>query len=197
MPTADKFITAFKQVLQDRYDADAEKLLAAYVQNRAWTAYMLSNNSDDNGVLKDTAEKLRQFDESLRYGVEWYTIDAVFYGGENLLEAGEYPSRLYAIIEHENSDDVGHEMWKLLHWRCPLKILIFYDWNEEDKRTENRRRFMQNTLCSLKKMHSAVSQFQAKENAEYLLITANRKMMMPCLSGVTPWTLVRPSPQSL
>lgn len=33
-------------------------------------------------------------------------------------------------IEHENGDDIETEMWKLAHWRAPLSVCVFYDFNE-------------------------------------------------------------------
>jgi len=169
--TASDFITAFKHVLQTRAETDPDKLLAAYETDPSWTDYMLG----DGGVLDHTASQLRQLDESLRYDREWYTIDAVLYGSENLCGKGKYPAGVHAVIEHENGDDVRPEMWKLLHWRCPLKILIFYDWNDDEKSTGKRRNFAQNTLALLEEMHSTVARFQAEEEAAYLLITAKRK----------------------
>jgi len=43
-------------------------------------------------------------------------------------------------IEHENGCDVETEMWKLAHWRSPLKVLVFYDFDMQDR--EKARRYL-------------------------------------------------------
>jgi len=71
-------------------------------------------------------------------------IDCSFFSGAGLLpnrssEWG-YASFLSVLIEHENNlDSIDLEMWKLIFWRAPLKVIITYD------RPEKRRDKDKNT----------------------------------------------------
>ena len=70
---------------------------------------------------------------------EYYTLDCVYYEKEpNLIERGAYPAGFSAIIEHENGERVEEEMWKLLMWRGPLKVLIFYDYLDDAKQQNKK-----------------------------------------------------------
>ena len=66
-------------------------------------------------------------------------------------------------------------MWKLLIFRSPLKILIFYDYLEDEKRTEKKQHWLQNKLVDLLKMGKEVdARCQEAENTEYLFLIGNR-----------------------
>jgi hypothetical protein len=71
----------------------------------------------------------------------WYTLDAVgtvevalpHAKWRDMPDDRPYWSSIVRVaVEHENYDDVQTEMWKLVHWRVPLKVLIFYDFSEKD-----------------------------------------------------------------
>lgn len=132
---------------------------------------------DRNGMLSMVCKKLSSLTEKpLFYTREWYTVDALFIGGEDTYgrELG-YPSEIHTVIEHENASDVETEMWKLLHWRCPLKVLIFYDFNEANKAIRSRSVWLQEKLDALRKMYQAVDVFfPDAEGTEYLIIVGNR-----------------------
>ena len=87
-----------------------------------------------------------------------------------------YPSLLSVIIEHEhNLEKVEEEMWKLIFWRSPLKVLISYDWNDDEKTTANRKNKLLQKLEKLSKMLvSANKAYPESKNTEYLFIIGNR-----------------------
>ena len=63
----------------------------------------------------------------------------MFVGGEELFKNNLwYPSKLHVLIEHEHGESIEEEMWKLLFLRAPLKVLIFYDWDEAKKTKEEK-----------------------------------------------------------
>ncbi len=170
---AEDFREAFLAEWQDRLSAEKEKLLAAYPSDSAWTKYMLDK---EVGFLQGVRGRLPE-GVNLSYAREWYTLDAVFYGGTDLAPAlGRYPSELHVLIEHENGKDVETEMWKLIFWRSPLKVIIFYDYHDDQKTTEKERRWLEDKLAVLWCMLDSANSF-LKENdeTEYLFLIGTRK----------------------
>jgi len=165
----DAFAAEWKAHLNDRRNA----LMSAYEKEKLWTDYMLSYDGFLNGVML----RLRENVNCLEYSKEIYTIDAMFVGGKDLFKKDLcYPAQIHVLIEHEHGMNIEEEMWKLIFWRSPLKVLICYDWNEDEKRTENRKSWFTKKLTSLIKMRDTASQYYPEvEKTEYLFITGNRK----------------------
>jgi hypothetical protein len=66
-------------------------------------------------------------------------------------------------------------MWKLIHWRAPLKVIIAYDWSEVEKTTDARRIWAKTKIDRLWKMLlEANESFCENPATEYLLIMAGR-----------------------
>ena len=147
--------------------------MSAYKEDKMWTDYMLSYEGFMHGVMLRLREKIGH----LEYFKEIYTIDAMFVGGEDLFRKDLcYPSQLHVLIEHENGRNIEEEMWKLLFWRAPLKVLIFYDWNEDDKSTKGRNSWLTEKLNILLEMRDRGNkQFPENKSTEYLFIIGNRK----------------------
>lgn len=169
-----KFLDAFANVYFDRLSEDRKKknLMKAY--DTEWTEYMLSEN---NGFLKEVMERLRPKNERLEYVTEKLArIDAMFVGGEDLFRNNlEYPSKLHVLIEHEHGEKIQEEMWKFIFLRAPLKVLIFYDYDENEKETKEMKIWVQDKLKALKKMLNTVNGFFPEcELTEYLFIIGNR-----------------------
>ena len=132
---AHEFKRAFLETWGERTaDADGrERVATAYQTNPGWTKFMLGDG-EANGFLHEVAENLNR-----RVYREYYTIDCVYYQDEfDLFEGGGYPRGFDAIIEHENGDRPEEEWWKLLMWRAPLKVLIFYDYSDDAKKNSSR-----------------------------------------------------------
>lgn len=186
MLTADMFVHAFGCAWRQRIaeDQEADRIARCFEDNKAWTEYMLSLAPRDEpggsraGLLADVADRLVPNIADLVYhGREIYTLDAVFAGREtgadlcNRLEGG-YPSRLYALIEHENGEPLEEEMWKLLWWRAPLKVIIGYDyWQSERDSNPRKQTWLGTKLALLADMWQRVDAFFPENPAsEYLVL---------------------------
>jgi hypothetical protein len=136
----------------------------------SWTSYMLA----PNGFLNRVMRRLEDPNFPLCFKNEWYTVDALYIGGCDLYRKDlSYPSEVKAIIEHEWGDNLEEEMWKLIHWRSPLKVIIAYDWSEKEKTTEARRSWADNKIHTLLKMLQSANDFFSENTAtQYLFLFA-------------------------
>ena len=131
---AEEFKQAFLESWRDWTgdDEGRERAITAWQgYPAAWTPFMLGETADDSsvGFLQAVGEKLNR-----SVWREYYKLDCVFYRKEPDLVYGHgYPAGLDAIIEHENNEWPEEEWWKLQNWRAPLKVLIFYDYSDEQK----------------------------------------------------------------
>ena len=149
MVSVQDFLKAFSQ----QWNADQEcrgvqPLRDAYQDDDMWTAYMQGRN---RGAFPDTfldrlAERLGQ--KAIR---ERQYLDVVYYTevARNAPQDRIRPVHWNVIIEHENGEDVEKEMWKMLQWRAPLKVLIFYDWPPWRQTTPDREDWLVNKLDAL------------------------------------------------
>lgn len=127
--TADEFKQAFLEVWGEWIeDAEGHEIaVAAFQENPTWTTFMLGDGGA-GGLLREVAHRLNR-----NFYTEFYSLDCVYYQDEfGLFEGGGYPIGLDAIIEHENGGRPEEEWYKLLLWRAPLKVLIFYDWSDNE-----------------------------------------------------------------
>lgn len=171
--TADEFFEAFQQEWNALCAQEAITGLTPWEGKAAWTARVLNKG----GLLNRVMERLIRPDRELEYRTEWYSVDALYVGGEDIYGDGRsYPSEVHALIEHEFNEDLETEMWKLLHWRAPLKVIIGYDWADDEKTTDARKQYRQNKISKLRSMQSAVNMFHPEaERTEYLFMMATRK----------------------
>ena len=162
-------------------EVDEHCILHAYENDKRWTEYMLAKKEApyEDSFLRRLATRLSA--PPLAMGREWYTLDAVYYEAKKdsyiycPKGGGPYPNCLHVIVEHENAGDVETEMWKLLMFRSPLKVLIFYDYRDDDKRTEEKRDWLKNKLEKLFKMGRAVEgACPEADNVGYLFLVGNR-----------------------
>ena len=133
---AHEFKEAFLETWREwTKDADGrERVVTAYQTDPGWTRFMLGDR-DTDGFLHEVAENLNR-----RVYREYYTLDCVYYQDEfDLFEGGGYPIGFDAIIEHENRNRPEEEWWKLLMWRAPLKVLIFHDYSDDEKKHSPRK----------------------------------------------------------
>ncbi len=175
--TSKDFISAFKKEWDKEIKIKSEEILEKFKDTREWTDFMLSNKRFLNQIMR----RIPYQDSELIYWKEFYTIDAVYVSGEDLLGRKElsYPKGLQVIIEHENGDHPEEEMWKLLYWRSPLKVLIFYDYHEyQKKQDEKKKTWLKERLEKFTKMLINVETF-FKENVstEYLFIIGNQEIV--------------------
>lgn len=166
--STEAFLDAFATAWQKRAVGDRDSIDTRWSDHKAWTRYMLHKSE---GLLSEVCELLKQQGADIEYREQWYTIDALFVSGKNLYrEARLYPSLLEVVIEHENAQDVETEMWKLLFWRSPLKVLIFYDWT-----SARRKAWLDNKLNDLQDMIvKATQSWPEAEGTQYLVIAGRR-----------------------
>lgn len=172
--------TSFFKAFQDEWEnwqldmvSGKAKAISPFEGRTDWTAAMLKEGGFFNRVMG----RLDPQGLSLKYRTEWYTVDALFVGGEDLFRENHmYPSSVEVLIEHEFDENLEEEMWKLLHWRAPLKVIVAYDWSEEEKITSSRKaEWIPERIDRLKKMLLRVNEFFSENPAtEYLLIIACR-----------------------
>ena len=140
MATAKQLIDAFRPLWNEDLKKFAEVISEKFSNDPEWTNYMVGNPKvgNPNSFLQRLARKL-----GYESALEWGKFDIVYYKGEDQNEKlfprdryGNYPNCLPVLIEHENRELVKFEMYKLLMYRSPLKVLIFYDWNDYEKKTQ-------------------------------------------------------------
>ena len=175
--TAAAFRKCFAEVMRG---VKGVELAKQYTSHPHRTRIMLN----ESGVLAETCKRLTMKSSSLEYKREVYTLDAVMMSGTDLIfpdsrpdSSGArlwYPSKLDVLIEHENGERLEEEMWKLLFWRADLKVLIGYDWCDDDKSLPIREQWRDKKLGWLRKMLRAVNA-DGSENSEYLVLIGNRK----------------------
>lgn len=172
--TADCFWREFLHVWDSYLQADVDgALLEKFSSNVAWTQFVLSRD----GLMDRIRKRFSHLVQNLSYQLEWSKVDALFVGGKNLCERlGNYPSEVHVLIENENNDDLETEMWKLLHWRCPLKVLVFYDWSEHEIASHPvKAKWAEGRIQKLKEMRQEVNQFWPESpETEYLMIIGQR-----------------------
>ena len=167
---AEKFRCAFEREWNERVQNRAErtKVACAFQKSTPWTRYMLGSDIEPLGFLQALGDSLKR-----RVSKNWYSLDCVFYRDKpNLIGSGTYPAGLDVIIEHENEEKVEEEMWKLLMWRAPLKVLMFYDYTEEDKaRNPYHAQWLTEKLEELRSMAEQMHErWPEHRNNEYLLL---------------------------
>jgi hypothetical protein len=162
------FLEAFSREWDSSTRNYSEKELQPYRSQPNWTHFILS----ENGFLNRLMLSLRSLIKDLEYKREYYTVDALFVAGIDLYKGNYwYPSEIHAVIEHEMGENIEEEMWKLLQWRSPLKVLIFYDWAEFEKTTELRIKWLSKKLEKLNAMIKHVNNFFSEnDKTQYLFI---------------------------
>ncbi len=155
MVSAQDFRDAFSQQWRADRRRKSAKLRDAYQDDKRWTAYMLGKKDDFLGTFFDRlARRLGQemLRERQNLDVVYYTTKARNIGHKKRIR----PARLNVIIEHENKEKVEEEMWKMLMWRAPLKVLVLYDWPPWRKTTTRRQNWLENKLTTLFDMRREV-----------------------------------------
>ncbi len=193
--TIDMFIEAFKEVWEEFLSEEREHISNIYSSNEKWTNFMLCGN---DSFLARVTDNLKSIDD-LIYWEELYNIDASIVSGLN--DNGEdlvgyksllYPSKIYALIEHENAGAPEEEVWKLAYRRCPLKVVIFYDFHEDEKRTENQKNWVSTKLNRFIRIIDTINEHCGDEpESEYLFIIGNTS------GGIPKWRYVKGKGRSL
>lgn len=167
MISGSMFIDAFKEVWSERLENWGDELMAAWSPS-PWTAYMMRHD----GVIADVGRRLASHVPSLEYSTEVYTVDAMFVGGRDLYQERLcYPSTILTLIEHEQGMHPEEEMWKLIFWRSPLKVLIMYDWDDVEVTKSDRDNWLYQKLSKLTDMlNTSNHDHGVDRESEYLFL---------------------------
>ncbi len=156
MVSARDFLCAFSQQWNDDLQHNCKALRHAYRDDKTCTAYMLGEKKADfpDTFFDRLAGRLHQQTIAQRQTLDvvYYTTDVQAIPYRNR----EYPACLNVIIEHENGEEIEREMWKLVMWRAPLKVLIIYDWPPPRATTARRKSWLKNKLDALFHIRSEV-----------------------------------------
>ena len=178
--TTQQFLTAFEEEWLYQIEKNWEQMASDWSAKKRkgekgtpWTQFMLNKG----GFLDSVRARLEKIISPLKYYPEMYQVDAAFVGGVDLYGSNfTNPSALHALIEHELAYDVETETWRLIFWRCPLKILIFYDHAEHEKKSRATREWLENKIPVLRAMISrANADYGDSDNSDYLFIIGSRK----------------------
>ena len=168
--SAGQFLDAFRDQWKEAVEDNPEGIRRSYRNGKAWTGFMLA---DENALIRRLSERL-----SFDVGMEFQTLDCVYYRKKFRQKAGHEPFAAFldVIIEHENGAGVEEEMWKLLFFHSPLKVLVFYDWDENEKvRGEKRGNWLSDRLTELLRMGSDFDAWWPEaDDTEYLFLVGNR-----------------------
>lgn len=178
------FRQAFSIQWKEEISHGQDEVSRMFSNDAEWTIFMQRGNNGSDSFLCRVMNRLQVSNNSsprLEYRTEYYTIDALFIGGECLLNKSTllYPSEVHVLIEHENGPHVEEEMWKLIQWRVPLKVLIFYDFNDEERNASHaKHEWLATKLEYLKGMLNASHNFFSESiDTEYLFIIGARRYL--------------------
>ena len=180
MVKSDEFRNAFKNEWNNQVEGKLQEISRIYSDAKRWTSFML----EEGGFLSKVMAGLDPAGTELVYKREYYTLDALYVGGEDLFRKNKtYPSELNVLIEHEQGDNIEEEMWKLIFWRSPLKVIIFYDWGKFKKTTPARKIWLDEKLKKLGDMLDKANEYYPENtDTEYLFIIGSQieKDQLPC-----------------
>ena len=182
MITAEIFKRSFICQWGSDWSDEREVIVDAFQRNNTWTTYMLGREKQE-GFFHRLNERLQIHVPHLTFARGYYYIDGVYGSYESLYHAGWYPARLDVILEHENQVGLETEMYKLLMFRSPLKVLVFYDY--VDPNTDARRGWRDEQLRVLGSMIGEVNDAYPEANeTDYLLIVGTGVYCGPILKAV-------------
>ena len=122
MVSVQDFLNAFSQQWNADRECRGRALRDACKKGKMSTDYMLKENSF---FARLAEERLGQ-----QVLLERQYLDVIYYTtkAHNIEHTPRpHPACFNVIIEHEIGEKVEEEMWKLLMWRAPLKVLVWYD----------------------------------------------------------------------
>ena len=184
------FKDCFNRCWDQQAKQDYKELSQIFEESSKLTEFMLGNhdrdcNSHDSGHLEKVCKcyyhEEGRDDMHLHIGDgrkkhEYYHLDAYAYQ-----EGDDWPhDHLHMILEHENNiGKIKEEFRKLLDLRSPLKVLVSYDWNDDEKTKPKRQDELPTIISELDEMNSKTYEVHPEaKDTEYLLIVGNRNSNM-------------------
>lgn len=176
--TAENFREAFASTWKVLVQEQGDAIKQAYAQDLTWTKFMLKGGEHSQSMLASVADWLgKNKNLMLKTRQEWYTADMLLVSEDCFAGVIDYPHFVDAIIEHENGARLEEEMWKLLQWRSPLKIIIGYDYTAEHYKKTGRadERWIDQKYNVLRSMYVTATERFKDPDAQYLLIYGQRE----------------------
>ena len=202
-----QFMKCFKECWDNEYPPKRAEIDGHSRDNTTWTKSMLGKK-EANGVYGDTFLKrvCEKFIQHLNYKHDlawhldgWYTVDACVVEKDKTRN-WYLASHWHLILEHENGPNIEEEMWKLLHFKAPLKVLIGYDYYDDQKESsEAQKAWLEGKIKRLDYMNrGAFAVHPESKDTEYLLIIGSRRKQMPDgdLHGELQWRFWRATPNA-
>lgn len=193
--TAEQFACAFSRAWHEAWSLAREDILDWYVNDATWTSFMSRGlaGAPEGGFLRNVCLELQQVTgiSRLRVDRERHKVDAFFRvvtgDDENYLK-----DTYLVMVELENNrDTVVEEMWKLIHWRVPLKVLIFYDfsYDERFKKSKCATWLMERCIPKLEEMLERRTRPDC--DRDYVLVVGSREAMEDEQSEQIRWRFFR------
>ncbi len=165
------FYNCFRGIVKER------ELEAIPKSDTEFTCFMLS----EKGVLESTLNMLKKkglVSSDVVSEKEYYSLDMIYRSRDNIhpiFDSGIYPERVDALIEHENRGEPEQEMYKLLLFRCSLKVLINYDWDDDQKSTDKRKIYVLEKRTLFTRLIKGFNNHAiAEKGSSYLFIIGDR-----------------------
>ncbi len=162
------FYQRFVEVTDKDRVIDGKRLFDIYRSNTDYTKMITR-------ILNDMVDKAGYTHQN-----EYFRIDVIGWVGhaEEMENDPDYEKvainphfwDLKVAIEHENSKaDWSDEVFKLIHVKCLLKVIIGYSpWNQRGAEEDNKLSFIARWM-------NKVDAFKNDDNEEYLIILGNAK----------------------
>jgi hypothetical protein len=167
--SAEIFARTFVEEFCARAQREGQRFSAMWREGGpAWTALMV-HAPDQDSVLARTLKLWRlEIHGDDRISLHhWYTVDLMAIAPPLQTVTDYWDTSPVALVEHENAKDIETELWKLAHWRAPLKVLVFYRLANDpwlDRKFEQAQRIV-----------AAAQSPLAEIGVEYLLLAGCRE----------------------
>ena len=188
MMKATQFISKWKDLIKEL--KNNTNFFRYYQNDTSWTNFVLGEVETKNKVTNSC--RLGEIiidDEELEYRKEDAKIDIAF-GKENFevldikntnkitIDDCFYPKVYEIIVEHENNIATAwQEMVKLTTFRAKLKVLITYNWGEDENDKKDYSKNIETTAQNFENIIKQTNEaFPENPDTEYLLIIGQRKV---------------------
>lgn len=169
--TARQFVEAFQAAWDSAYASKRAEIKDIYNKRRLWTELICGSAAalgpSSKPIVQCALESLTHGGKTVEYDRERHKVDA--FGRVAICDPAKWYIDYVNVVMVEVENDVERseeEFWKLLHARCPLKVLITYDYNDPDTRLRVPRSF--------EKMYLAAEQYLGPDPGKYVLIMGGR-----------------------
>ncbi len=164
--SSEMFLEAFAKQWSENIQESNEKYMSE--DDSDWPDFIHPPERFLNKVMDRLQSQLT---DKLTYQTRKHDIDSLYIGGKDLLGKKnlDYPPKIFALIEDYNKENPEIKMWKLMHWRAPLKVIIFHGDDKDD--TEE---WLTNKISSMMKMLEKINDFYPENSAtEYLFVVGS------------------------